>query len=77
MLRGTAQNPDVFFQAREACNPFYAPVPGHRAEGHGRSSPPLTGRQYQLFDYVGDPDAERVIVIMGSGGETARRPWSI
>ena len=67
MLRGTAQNPDVFFQAREAANPFYDAVPGHRQQDDGPSLPSLTGRQYQLFDYVGAPDAERVVVMMGSG----------
>ncbi len=69
-IRGTAQNPDVFFQAREACTPFHAAVPGHRAIGHGpfcRADRP----RYRLFDYYGAPDAERVIVIMGSGAEAA------
>ncbi|HET6437704.1 MAG TPA: pyruvate:ferredoxin (flavodoxin) oxidoreductase [Anaeromyxobacter sp.] len=68
-LRGTAQNPDAFFQAREACNPFYAAAAEHvqRAmEEFGR----LTGRAYRLFDYHGHPEAERVIVSMGSSCET-------
>jgi pyruvate-ferredoxin/flavodoxin oxidoreductase len=69
-MRGTAQNPDVFFQGREAVNKFYAAVPGHRPEAMDKFAK-LTGRQYNLFDYVGAPDAERVIVVMGSGAETA------
>jgi pyruvate-ferredoxin/flavodoxin oxidoreductase len=69
-IRGTAQNPDTYFQAREAANSFYLDCPEivqqamHRFAG-------LTGRQYHLFDYVGAPDAERVVVVMGSGAETA------
>ncbi len=66
VLRGTAQNPDVFFQAREACNPFYDAVPQIVQEYMDRFAK-LIGRQYHLFDYVGAPDAERVIVMMGSG----------
>ena len=65
-LRGTAQNPDVFFQAREACNPFYAACAGI-VQKHMDKFAKLTGRQYHLFDYVGAADADRVIVIMGSG----------
>ncbi len=65
-LRGSAQNPDVFFQAREACNPFYAAVPGIVRESMDRFAK-LTGRRYRLFDYAGAPDAERVLVQMGSG----------
>ncbi|MCE5302123.1 MAG: pyruvate:ferredoxin (flavodoxin) oxidoreductase [Planctomycetaceae bacterium] len=65
-LRGTAQNPDVFFQAREACNPFYAKCAGI-VQKHMDKFAKLVGRQYHLFDYVGSPDADRVIVIMGSG----------
>jgi pyruvate-ferredoxin/flavodoxin oxidoreductase len=65
-LRGTAQNPDVFFQAREACNPFYAKCAGI-VQKHMDKFARLTGRQYHLFDYFGAADAERVIVIMGSG----------
>jgi pyruvate-ferredoxin/flavodoxin oxidoreductase len=65
-IRGTAQNPDVFFQAREACNPFYSAVPGIVQETMDRYAK-LTGRQYHLFDYVGAPDAERVVILMGSG----------
>ena len=66
VLRGSAQNPDVFFQAREACNPFYLAVPGIVQTQMDRFAQ-LTGRQYHLFEYVGAPDAERVIVMMGSG----------
>ena len=70
-IRGTAQNPDVYFQARETVNPFYARVPdaveaalAHLAE--------RTGRRYGIVDYYGDPEAERVVVVMGSGGETVQ-----
>jgi pyruvate-ferredoxin/flavodoxin oxidoreductase len=70
VLRGTAQNPDVYFQARETVNPFYAAVPAITQEAMDRFAQ-VTGRQYHLFDYVGHPEAERVAVIMGSGGETA------
>ncbi|MCB8925075.1 MAG: pyruvate:ferredoxin (flavodoxin) oxidoreductase [Ardenticatenaceae bacterium] len=70
VLRGTAQNPDVFFQARESVNPFYAACPGIVQAAMDKFAE-LTGRQYQLFEYVGAPDAERVIVLMGSGAETA------
>jgi pyruvate-ferredoxin/flavodoxin oxidoreductase len=68
MLRGSAQNPDVFFQAREACNPFHEAVPGIVQSVMDRVAK-LTGRAYHLFDYYGAPDAERVIVLMGSGAE--------
>jgi pyruvate-ferredoxin/flavodoxin oxidoreductase len=70
VMRGTAQNPDVFFQSRERANSFYLETPGIVAEIMDRFAV-LTGRQYQLFDYVGAPDAERVIVMLGSGCETA------
>ncbi|MCK6488672.1 MAG: pyruvate:ferredoxin (flavodoxin) oxidoreductase [Planctomycetes bacterium] len=70
-IRGTAQNPDVFFQAREACEPFYRRCPGIVAEVMDEFAR-LTGRAYRLFDYEGAVDAERVIVVMGSGAETAR-----
>ena len=70
VLRGTAQNPDVFFQAREACNPFYAAVPGIVERAMDKFAV-LTGRQYKLYEYYGAPDAERVIVMMGSGCEAA------
>jgi pyruvate-ferredoxin/flavodoxin oxidoreductase len=71
VLRGSAQNPDVFFQAREASNPFYQACPGIVQEAMDRFAG-LTGRGYHLFDYYGDPEAERVIVLMGSSVETAR-----
>ena len=70
VLRGTAQNPDVFFQAREACNPFYNACAAAVQETMDQFAA-LTGRAYHLFDYAGAPDAERVIVLMGSGAETA------
>jgi pyruvate-ferredoxin/flavodoxin oxidoreductase len=70
VLRGTAQNPDVFFQAREACNPFYERC----AEAVQRTMDDFArrvGRDYHLFDYIGHPQAERVVVMMGSGAEAA------
>src|SRR3974390_2735699 len=70
IIRGTAQTPDVFFQAREACTPFHAAVPGIVQSVMDRFAV-LTGRAYRLFEYYGAPDAERVIVIMGSGAEAA------
>ena len=69
VLRGTAQNPDVFFQAREAANIFHTDCPSHVQDAMDRFAG-LTGREYTLFDYVGHPQAERVIIIMGSGAET-------
>src|SRR5690606_10357045 len=68
-LRGTAQNPDVFFQAREAANLIHAACPAHMQQAMDRFAA-LTGRHYHLFDYSGAPDAERVVIIMGSGAET-------
>ncbi|MEZ4389719.1 MAG: pyruvate:ferredoxin (flavodoxin) oxidoreductase [Polyangiales bacterium] len=70
VLRGTAQNPDVFFQAREACNPYYDAAPGIVRDVMERFAA-RTGRRYRLFEYDGHPEAERVVVLMGSGGETA------
>ena len=70
VLRGTAQNPDVFFQAREACNPFYDALPEIVEKNMDRFGE-RTGRRYRLFEYVGHPQAERVIVLMGSGAEVA------
>jgi pyruvate-ferredoxin/flavodoxin oxidoreductase len=67
-IRGTAQNPDTFFQAREACNPWYLACPG-TVQATMDKFAGITGRQYHLFDYVGAPDAERVVVMMGSGAE--------
>ena len=69
-IRGTAQNPDVFFQAREACTPFHAAVPGIVQSVMDRFAKE-TGRAYHLFDYYGAADAERVIILMGSGAEAA------
>ncbi len=71
VVRGTSQNPDVFFQAREAANPQYARVPEVVIEVMEEFYT-HTGRRYQLFDYIGDPQAERVIVIMGSGEGAVR-----
>jgi pyruvate-ferredoxin/flavodoxin oxidoreductase len=70
IMRGTAQNPDVFFQAREAANTFYQACPEIVQSEMDRFAA-LTGRQYRLFDYTGAPDAERVLVLIGSGAETA------
>jgi len=70
VIRGTAQNPDVYFQAREAINPFYLAVPTIVQNAMDKFAQ-LVGRQYHLFDYFGAPDAERVIVMMGSGAEVA------
>jgi pyruvate-ferredoxin/flavodoxin oxidoreductase len=69
-IRGTAQNPDVFFQAREACNPFYMACPDIVQEEMDKFAK-MTGRQYRLFDYFGAPDAERVLIVMGSGADVA------
>ncbi len=68
-LRGTAQNPDVYFQGREAANPFYLKIPGI-VESYMAKVGKITGRHYHLFDYVGDPKAERIIISMGSSCET-------
>ncbi len=70
VMRGTAQNPDVYFQAREAANPFYLATPQIVQQTMDQFAA-VVGRQYHLFDYVGAPDAERVVVLMGSGCETA------
>jgi pyruvate-ferredoxin/flavodoxin oxidoreductase len=70
-IRGTAHNPDTFFQARETVNPFYARVP-EIVQGAMDRFAALAGRQYRLFEYEGPADAERVIVLMGSGADTAR-----
>jgi pyruvate-ferredoxin/flavodoxin oxidoreductase len=70
-IRGTAQNPDVYFQARETVNPFYARLPAILQERMDAFAA-LSGRSYQLFDYYGDADAERVAVIMGSAAQTFR-----
>ena len=68
VMRGTAQNPDVYFQARETVNPFYNAVPGIVQKTMDQFAQ-IVGRQYHLFDYIGAPDAERIIVAMGSGNE--------
>jgi pyruvate-ferredoxin/flavodoxin oxidoreductase len=70
-IRGTAQNPDVYFQARESANSYYLACPAIVQETMDQFAT-LIGRRYSLFDYVGAPDAERVIVLMGSGAETAQ-----
>jgi pyruvate-ferredoxin/flavodoxin oxidoreductase len=70
VIRGTSQNPDVFFQARETVNTFYDKCPGIVQEVMDKFKK-VVGREYNLFDYVGAPDAEKVVVIMGSGGDTA------
>ncbi|HEY57228.1 MAG TPA: pyruvate:ferredoxin (flavodoxin) oxidoreductase [Anaerolineae bacterium] len=69
-IRGTSQNPDVYFQARESVNPYYLAVP-EIVRRYMDKFYELTGRRYELFQYVGAPDAERVIVLMGSGADTA------
>ncbi|MFE4107582.1 pyruvate:ferredoxin (flavodoxin) oxidoreductase [Almyronema epifaneia] len=71
VIRGTAQNPDAYFQARETVNPFYATCPDQVQAAMDRFAA-LTGRQYHLFDYHGAADAERVIVLMGSGSEAVQ-----
>ena len=68
-IRGTAQNPDVYFQGRETVNTFYNNTPGIVQETMDDFAK-MTGRKYQLFEYSGVPDAERVVIVMGSGGET-------
>jgi pyruvate-ferredoxin/flavodoxin oxidoreductase len=70
VLRGSAQNPDVYFQARETVNPYYEAAPSIVQAAMDKFGK-ITERQYHLFDYAGDPNAERVIIVMGSGGETA------
>ncbi len=71
MIRGTAQNPDVYFQARETVNPFYLATPTIVQNAMDKFAKQV-GRQYHLFDYVGAKDAERVIILMGSGAEVAQ-----
>jgi pyruvate-ferredoxin/flavodoxin oxidoreductase len=70
VLRGTAQNPDVYFQARETVNPFYDKCPDVVEQAMAKFGE-LTGRRYHLYEYHGAPDAERVVVLMGSGCEAA------
>jgi len=71
LLRGAAQNPDTFFQAREACNPYYDRCPEVVRDAMRRFGQ-QTGRRYGLFEYHGHPEAERVVVLMGSGAETTQ-----
>jgi pyruvate-ferredoxin/flavodoxin oxidoreductase len=71
VIRGTAQNPDVYFQGREIANPYYDACPEIVQQTMDKFAA-LTGRSYHLFDYVGSPDAERVVVLMGSGTDTAQ-----
>jgi pyruvate-ferredoxin/flavodoxin oxidoreductase len=75
-IRGTAHNADTFFQAREASNPFYATLPD-TVQAVMDDVAARTGRQYHLFDYDGAPDAERIIILMGSGAETARETAAV
>jgi len=70
VLRGSSQNPDVFFQARESVNSYYIAMPGIVQKIMDQFAE-LTGREYKLFDYVGADEAERIIILMGSGAETA------
>ena len=70
VMRGTAQNPDVYFQGRETVNPFYNACPAIVQKQMDKFAK-MTGRQYNLFDYVGAPDAEKIIIMMGSGSEAA------
>jgi pyruvate-ferredoxin/flavodoxin oxidoreductase len=70
VLRGTAQNPDVYFQARETVNPYVSAVPAILEKAMNRFAE-IVGRKYNLFDYVGAPDAERVVILMGSGCDVA------
>jgi pyruvate-ferredoxin/flavodoxin oxidoreductase len=70
VLRGTAQNPDVFFQARETCNPYYLACPEIVQKAMDKFAR-IVGRQYKLYDYYGAPDADHIIVLMGSGAEAA------
>jgi pyruvate-ferredoxin/flavodoxin oxidoreductase len=71
VLRGTAQNPDVFFQGREAANPFYDAAPGHIMAAMEKFAE-VTGRRYRLVEYYGAPDADRVVIAMGSAVQTLR-----
>ena len=71
VVRGVAQNPDVYFQGRETVNRYYDVLPGHVQTAMDRFAA-LTGRQYKLFDYFGVANPDRVLVLMGSGAETSR-----
>ena len=74
-IRGTSQNPDVAFQARESSNPFYAGTPTLVQDAMSRLER-RTGRHYGLVDYDGDPEADRVIVVMGSGARRRARRFA-
>jgi pyruvate-ferredoxin/flavodoxin oxidoreductase len=78
VLRGTAQNPDTFFQAREACTPFYKAFPAQLQQEMDRFAA-LTGRKYKLYDYYGHPEAERVVVTMGSACDVTHEyvDWAV
>lgn len=76
VTRGTAQNPDIFFQAREAANKYYEAVPGIVAK-YMEDISALTGREYKLFDYVGHPEAENIIIAMGSVCETIEETMNL
>lgn len=69
VLRGSSQNPDVYFQARESVNPYYSQMPAIMQKAMDKFAQ-LTGRHYQLFDYIGDAKASQIIILMGSGAET-------
>ena len=71
VTRGTAENPETFFAHREASNPFYEAVP-EAVEEYMRQISRITGREYKLFNYYGDPEADRIIILMGSASEAAR-----
>ncbi len=71
VMRGTAQNPDVYFQGRETVNPFYLKTPAIVQQAMDKFAQ-VVGRHYHLFDYVGAPDADRVLILMGSGAEVAQ-----
>ncbi|MBC8400642.1 MAG: pyruvate:ferredoxin (flavodoxin) oxidoreductase [Candidatus Marinimicrobia bacterium] len=71
VLRGTAQNPDVFFQARESCNPYYEATPAIVQKAMDKFYE-VAGRRYNLFDYVGAPDADKIIIVMASGADTVQ-----
>jgi len=75
VLRGSAQNPDVFFQERETCTPFYNACPAIVQKAMDKFAK-ITGRQYHLFDYAGPADAEHIVIMMGSGAETTEETAS-
>ena len=75
-IKGTAMNPDVFFQAREACNPFYDRCQGI-VEKHLERFAARTGRRYRVVEYYGAPDAERIVVVMGSGCRDLHRDGGV